>query len=424
VCYTDRTHASEKNLQTVADMKKHTQAPLAFCHLVIISILLAQISPVKALASSVFAFSNNQGTFSIQANNLNRMTKAEVRINYQVTDQSSAAQVTLYPNLQYTLTQSSVPGYLAFTLVYKEKVYPKNNPKGIPNPLLPLSGDYKLLAVVGIAGDITSLTSTICSEKTGCESLQGAVTNPAQKEPDKKDDQVDNGGKAGTADSAVDSGNAVDAASRTRTETTDPVIVPQERTSISPADEAPAERRTNQPPGEPVGKSSSTAADRNVARRAETEETARSLSFARRESLIERFGASGGERSSTALARLLTSPDSSFIQDPPLLLSDGIATLRLTLQTQGRGEHSPQFFISGSSCIDFKAGKNGSWILEILPERGTLAASVMVLEGREVIEYPLAVAPPLDIFDANGAKTGLVEYVRAANELVRSKPLP
>jgi hypothetical protein len=144
------------------------------------------------------------------------------------------------------------------------------------------------------------------------------------------------------------------------------------------------------------------------------------LRFSRKESLLDRFTALSGERTAAALARLLPHIGADFRQDPPLLISDGTAMLRLSVRVMGRGPEVQQFSISGGNCTELKVGENGTWILEIIPERGVLTASVTVLAGRDVIEYPLAVAPPLEIFNALDAKPCLMEFVRAANELVRA----
>jgi hypothetical protein len=62
-------------------------------------------------------------------------------------------------------------------------------------------------------------------------------------------------------------------------------------------------------------------------------------------------------------------------------------------------------------------GAAGTWVLEIIPERGILATSVTVLTGGEMIEFPLTVAPPLELFDLKEAGAGEAEYVTTANRL-------
>ena len=121
-----------------------------------------------------------------------------------------------------------------------------------------------------------------------------------------------------------------------------------------------------------------------------------------------------------ALAGLLSGKDDDFVQEPPLLLSDGTTVAKLTFRALGQSKHAPQFFISGGRCVHLKAAENGVWILEIMPETGALIASVTLLSGREAIEYPLAVVPSLELFDAGSAGPEQTEFVRNANRYILS----
>jgi hypothetical protein len=148
------------------------------------------------------------------------------------------------------------------------------------------------------------------------------------------------------------------------------------------------------------------------------EDIDRPIAFSHRESILERFRARRGERASSDQARLFVRSDEIFSQEPPLLLSDGSSSLRLTVRLLTRTKNAPQFFISEASCTRLRVGQNdGVWELEILPRAGSLHASVSVLTGNELIDFPLAVAPPLELFDQSAAREGELDYVRAANEL-------
>jgi hypothetical protein len=109
--------------------------------------------------------------------------------------------------------------------------------------------------------------------------------------------------------------------------------------------------------------------------------------------------------------------DDLFSQAPPVLLSDGVAALLLTVRASGKSERAPQFFITGGNCTGLASGSDGEWVLEIVPEAGSLTSSVSVLVGNEMIEFPLAVSPPLDLFDSSVAGEGVADYVAAANRL-------
>lgn len=366
------------------------------------------IYPVDAIAESVVnATSNKPGSFGIVANNVNRMMSAEISIYFQSYDLTPPKLSGSFLKTATLTTVVSSSGLLIFKFESKK----------------PVNG-YVPLAIAEIAGSITSITAKLINQN-GSETARVSFTNPTKEQLDEiaarkdKAEQPDINNKSDKGDTAVTSGRSNDRV-QVQPDTAASSVVQEQSVPPSAVESSP-EHRANRLSGESGAKSSSASpASRNADRPDETEEVSGSLIFARRENLIKRFSARSGERTSATLARLLEPGEADVIQEPLLLLSNGTASLRLTVRAHGHGEHAPQFFISGSRCIDVKTGENGTWILEIIPERGTLAASVMVLAGREVIEYPLSVAPPLELFNTGSASLELVEFVRAANELVLS----
>jgi hypothetical protein len=147
------------------------------------------------------------------------------------------------------------------------------------------------------------------------------------------------------------------------------------------------------------------------------EAASRTITFSCRKSVLELFRAYSGERTPAALARLFERIDGTFLQEPMVLLSDGSASLRFTFRESVPSKRAPRFYISGGSCTGLMIGDDGSWMLEIVPERGSLATSVTVLTGEEMIEFPLAVAPPLELFDIAEPDERVAEYVAVANLL-------
>jgi hypothetical protein len=146
----------------------------------------------------------------------------------------------------------------------------------------------------------------------------------------------------------------------------------------------------------------------------------RTASFDRKESVLDRFRAFTGKKTKTALEGLFTRWDPVFRQDPAVLLSDGKAVARITLRLQGRAGDPPVFSLSGGHCVSAKMTDTGNWILEILPKRGSLATSLTVAFSGQMTEYPLTVAPPMDLFEPGNADRAVFDYVRTANHLATS----
>jgi hypothetical protein len=145
--------------------------------------------------------------------------------------------------------------------------------------------------------------------------------------------------------------------------------------------------------------------------------TVETASFERRESVLERFRNYSGEKTRAALESLFMRQDPAFLQDPAVILSDGVAVAGITLQLSVREGESPKFAVSGGQCIAARMTGRGVWILEILPNRGSLATSITVLSEGKMVEYPLTVAPPLHLFDPRNAQAAVIDYVATANTL-------
>lgn len=149
-----------------------------------------------------------------------------------------------------------------------------------------------------------------------------------------------------------------------------------------------------------------------------------STGFDRRESVLDRMKEFKGQKTREAMAALFVRFDPAFSQEPAILLSDGTATARVTLRVPPRKGETPKFSISGGHCVSAKAADNGLWILEILPNRGSMATSVTVLSGGSMTEYPLTVAPPLNLLDPRKAEIVEIEYAVLANELTTAASSP
>jgi len=152
--------------------------------------------------------------------------------------------------------------------------------------------------------------------------------------------------------------------------------------------------------------------------------TAESTNFDRRESVLDKMRAYKGEKTREAMTALFIRTDPSFSQEPSIVLSDGTATARVTLRVPSRKGELPKFSISGGHFVSVRMSDNGTWILEILPNPGTLATSVTVLSGGTMVEYPLTVAPPLNLLDPQKTDIIEIEYVVLANELAASRTAP
>jgi hypothetical protein len=80
----------------------------------------------------------------------------------------------------------------------------------------------------------------------------------------------------------------------------------------------------------------------------------------------------------------------------------------------------PSFSIKGAEFIGYSWLETGEMAVDLLPEQGSLKASITVVTVDEQVEYPLAISPPLELFDHQAVDPGTVEFVRIANEVAGS----
>jgi len=102
---------------------------------------------------------------------------------------------------------------------------------------------------------------------------------------------------------------------------------------------------------------------------------------------------------------LFDEPVSSVIeQDPPVCLSDGTRVLKVLVQLPEGGTRAPNFALRGASLKSLKKSGDNRWAIEAAPERGRLEAVLTIVNGEQVTDYPLTIAPRTNVnLDKNRA---------------------
>lgn len=120
--------------------------------------------------------------------------------------------------------------------------------------------------------------------------------------------------------------------------------------------------------------------------------------------VLENFRAYSGEKSPATYIALFKKEISSNIhQEPAISLTDGKTPLRIMVKLMGSGDKSPNFALNGAKLVSLNKDASSTWIIEALPLIGGIQASLTVLTDREIIEYPLTLAPPFERASANEA---------------------
>ncbi|WP_298432873.1 cohesin domain-containing protein [Geobacter sp.] len=112
--------------------------------------------------------------------------------------------------------------------------------------------------------------------------------------------------------------------------------------------------------------------------------------------VIDRFRDFKGEKTPENLKALFAEKVvGNIIQAPPIALSDGKKTVTLKVDL-GESGAAPNFALRGATLKSL--GKDGSkWVVVVLPEARRTDAVLIIVAGERMIEYPLTVAPPVDV---------------------------
>lgn len=131
-------------------------------------------------------------------------------------------------------------------------------------------------------------------------------------------------------------------------------------------------------------------------------------------SILDRFKEYEGERTAVAFLAMFERQDAGeFRQEPAIGLADGESVVKLVMNLDAAAE-APNFVLHGARLISLKKGERYSWVITALPDKGSYQASVTALNNGAMIEFPLTVAPPVDVGlnKVGKAEDPLERYIR------------
>jgi hypothetical protein len=158
---------------------------------------------------------------------------------------------------------------------------------------------------------------------------------------------------------------------------------------------------------EKIQKQTSDAAAKETAQQAATDEKNAPLTG----SALERFRVFKGEKSPQSLIALFRSAMAGNSQEPHMALSDGKAIVKVFVNLPASSKSEPEFALKEAKLVSLNKSGDSTWVVEVLPNKGSLEASVIVLQDGKMAELPLTVAPPL----AADPKTGEARVLNEAD---------
>lgn len=117
--------------------------------------------------------------------------------------------------------------------------------------------------------------------------------------------------------------------------------------------------------------------------------------FVIQRSVLDKFREFNGQKTPAALTGLFNETGSKqYRQEPDVALSNG-DTIRLFIVFTENFDRAPNFAMHGARLIKLHT-ENSEWVLDVLPEKGTIKSSVTLMLPDYEVEIPLTVAPPMD----------------------------
>ncbi len=123
------------------------------------------------------------------------------------------------------------------------------------------------------------------------------------------------------------------------------------------------------------------------------------ISFDEREkSVLQRFKEFTGEKGLKAFAALFERNDGErIVQEPAIALSDGKTPVVIKLDLRSVPDHSPDIALLDAKLVSMQKAGEKSWVIRVLPSEGAWEARLVLGTGKEIIDFPLVVAPLVEI---------------------------
>jgi hypothetical protein len=121
-------------------------------------------------------------------------------------------------------------------------------------------------------------------------------------------------------------------------------------------------------------------------------------------SALERFRKHRKERTAKAFLSFFDQDEATgFRQEPPVALSDGKTSVKVFFVVPASGSTAPDFALRGAKLVSLKqdADRSNTWVIEAKPDKGEYEASLMVSQSNVILEYPLTLAPKINLNDGS-----------------------
>lgn len=134
--------------------------------------------------------------------------------------------------------------------------------------------------------------------------------------------------------------------------------------------------------------------------------------------ILDNFSAYKGKKTPAIFIALFSKEITPAIrQEPAIAMSDGKTAVSLLVKHVPSGDKSPNFALNGAKLVSISKDASSTWIIEAMPHKGIMQASLTIMTDSEYIEYPLTLAPTID-----GVSSSEADFVVFLNDSGAAPP--
>lgn len=129
-------------------------------------------------------------------------------------------------------------------------------------------------------------------------------------------------------------------------------------------------------------------------------------------SVLDRFRSYTGLRTPHILSELFKVPVAAeFKQKPDVVLTTGAEALTITARIPVSDGGAPNIAFSGARGLSYTRVGREEWLIEAMPDAGTIKAEMILMTGAGMLEIPLTVSPPVPEW-ADISEAGFAEFLK------------
>ena len=141
-------------------------------------------------------------------------------------------------------------------------------------------------------------------------------------------------------------------------------------------------------------------------------------------SVLQRFKKYKGKEELSSFAALFGRSDgNAIVQEPAIAISDGKTPVTIRIAVKSDPDHPTGLALSDATLLS-KEAREKDILITVLPSEGTWDARLVIVAGGSILDYPIVVAPPIDLIGAvneNNFLEALQVYINSRSSVFQGE---